>query len=313
MSRFLVTGAAGFIGSHLAESLLEDGHDVLGVDCFTDYYPEHLKTGNVAGAAAHGAFELVREDISHGDIGSLVARCDGVFHLAAQPGVRGSWGDGFAVYLRDNLAGTQRVFEAATRAGVRVVFASSSSVYGDVHAYPTSEDAPLRPVSPYGVTKLACESLAGAYAQSTGLDFVGLRYFTVYGPRQRPDMALTRILRATVAGTPFELFGSGQQSRDVTYVGDAVSATRAAMEGAPAGSILNVGGGVEISMRELISRCERLVGRELDLRERPVAEGDVRRTSADTSRIASLVGWSPSTTIDEGLRAQLAWVRATHG
>jgi len=228
-----------------------------------------------------------------------------VFHLAAQPGVRGSWGDTFAVYVRDNLVATQRVFEAALRAGVRVAFASSSSVYGDAEAYPTSEGATPRPVSPYGVTKLCCEHLAQAY-EAVGLDFVALRYFTVYGPRQRPDMAVQRIATALADGGRFEVYGTGEQSRDVTYVDDAVTATLAAMDAAPAGAIYNVGGGGETTLRQIIALCEVITGRDLDVGHVPGAAGDVRRTAADTSLIRAQVGWTPQTSLEDGLTSQLA-------
>ena len=230
---------------------------------------------------------------------------DGVFHLAAQPGVRGA-GDTFAVYVRDNILATQRLLEAATRAGVPVVQASSSSVYGNAEAYPTFEDAPLHPVSPYGVSKLACESLARAYAESFGLDVVSLRYFTVYGPRQRPDMAFSRIVASLLNGRPFELFGTGEQSRDFTYVDDAVAATLTAMRGTPRSGVYNVGGGGETTLAEVIAICERLCGKRLDVRRGPASVGDVRRTAADTSLIRSQLGWSPGTALEEGLAAQLS-------
>ena len=311
MSRYLVTGCAGFIGSHLAEALLAEGHDVVGLDSFSDYYPRSVKEENVAAARAGERFRLLEADLAEEPLERHLAGVAGIFHLAAQPGVRGSWGTSFAQYVRDNLLATQRLLEAASAARARVVFASSSSVYGNAAAYPTPEDTRPRPISPYGVTKLGCEHLAAAYAAEARADAVALRYFTVYGPRQRPDMAFTRIVRALVEGAEFRVFGTGEQSRDVTYVADAVSAAIAAMERAPAGAVYNVGGGTEASLREVVAILERLAGRRLDARHEPAAAGDVRRIAADTSRIRAELGWAPTTSLEQGLEAQFAWAAAT--
>ncbi len=307
MARFLVTGCAGFIGSHLAARLLEDGHEILGVDSFTDYYSRAAKEDNVRTLDGHGRFSFLEADIATTDIEPLADGREGVFHLAAQPGVRGSWGRTFEVYLRDNILATQRVFEVAAARGLRVVFASSSSIYGDAETHPTSEDVRPRPISPYGVTKLGCEHLAAAYMRGFALDVVGLRYFTVYGPRQRPDMAFTRIATALYAGRPFRVFGTGEQSRDFTYVADAVSATIAAMERGISGAMYNIGGGTEASLRDVIALCEGLSGRKLDVTHEDAMAGDVRRTAADTSRIRADVEWSPQTSLEDGLRAHLDW------
>jgi nucleoside-diphosphate-sugar epimerase len=311
LTAYLVTGCAGFIGSRLAEALLDAGETVVGVDAFTDYYARELKEANVERLVAQPAFTLVRGDLVEEPLAPLVARCDGVFHVAAQPGVRGSWGDSFGSYARANLLATQRVLEAAASAGVRVVLASSSSVYGEAERYPTHEDTPPRPISPYGVTKLGCEHLARAYASVRALDAVVIRYFTVYGPGQRPDMAFARIIRALVTAEPFHVYGSGDQSRDVTYVDDAVDATVRAMERAPAGAVYNVGGGTETSLLEVIALVEELTGRRLDTRLAPAAAGDVRRTAADTTRIRAALGWEPATSLEDGLSAQLAWAAGT--
>jgi nucleoside-diphosphate-sugar epimerase len=305
MSRYLVTGSGGFVGSHLVETLLDSGHEVVGIDAFTDYYPRELKEANVARTRTRPGCSFLQHDLVDAHLTGVVANVDGVFHLAAQPGVRGSWGSTFAVYVRDNILATQRVLEAAAQAGVRVVQASSSSVYGNAEAYPTREDASLRPVSPYGVSKVACESLAQAYSESFGLDVVSLRYFTVYGPRQRPDMAFSRIVGSLLNGRPFDLFGTGEQSRDFTYVDDAVAATFMAMNGAPGSRVYNVGGGSETTLAEVIAICERLSGKRLDVRRGPVSTGDVRRTAADTSLIRSQLGWRPRTALVQGLRTQL--------
>jgi nucleoside-diphosphate-sugar epimerase len=296
--KYVVTGAAGFIGSQLAEKLLEAGHEVVSIDCFTDYYDPALKEENAAG------LDVVRVDLADEDLD--LDGVDGVFHLAGQPGVR-SFGDVFEEYVRRNLLASRRVFEAAAGAGVRVVFASSSSIYGDAERYPTPEQTEPRPISPYGITKLGCEQLAHAYAQGFGLDAVVLRYFTFYGPRQRPDMALARIVDALARGSSFELYGDGLQSRSFTYVADGVEATVAAMERAPAGSVYNVGGGEEATMREVIATLERVSGRTLDLVESPAAAGDVRRTSADATWIQRDLGWRATTTLEDGLRAQWEW------
>jgi UDP-glucuronate 4-epimerase len=304
--RYVVTGAAGFIGSHLARALAAQGHDVLGVDCFTDYYDVGIKEENAAG------LEIARLDLAEDDLADAFKGADGVFHVAGQPGVR-SFGDVFPLYVRRNVLASQRVFEEAAAARARVVYTSSSSIYGDAEAYPTREDAVPRPISPYGITKLAGEHLARAYAKSFGLDVVTLRYFTVYGPAQRPDMAFARIVDALAAGTPFELYGDGVQSRQFTYVEDAVAATIAAMNRAPAGATYNVGGGAEATMRDAIEILERASRRRLDLRVGPAAAGDVRRTAADTTRIERGLGWRAETPLEAGLRSQWKWAFARVG
>jgi nucleoside-diphosphate-sugar epimerase len=297
---YVVTGAAGFIGSHLAEALVAEGHDVRAIDCLTPYYDPRLKEDNAAG------LELERLDLAEDELD--FAGADAVFHLAGQPGVR-SFGSIFADYLRDNVLATQRVLEAAAAVGVRVVFASSSSVYGDAERFPTSEQVEPRPVSPYGVTKLACEQLARTYSHSFAADVVTLRYFTVYGPRQRPDMAFSRMIAALAEGRSFELYGDGSRSREFTFVADAVRATVAALR-APSGSVYNVGGGSEASMDEAIGVLERVTGRELQVVRGPAAAGDMRRTAADTSRIRAELGWRPATDLEDGLRLQWEWAAA---
>ena len=302
--RYVVTGAAGFIGSHLAETLIAAGHDVIPVDAFTDYYERARKERNAA------ELEVLELDLATGDLEPVVAGADGVFHLAGQPGVRASWGAGFERYLRDNVLASQRLFEAAAAASVRVVFASSSSVYGDAERYPTAESVSPRPISPYGITKLTCELLADAIGDSQGLDAVLLRYFTVYGPRQRPDMAFTAMLEALGRGQPFRLFGDGSAARSFTYVGDAVAATIAAMERGSSGQIYNVGGGDEATMNETIAIAESIAGRALEVERLSPAAGDVRRTKADVAKAAAELGWEPSTPLRDGLQAQWEWVAA---
>jgi nucleoside-diphosphate-sugar epimerase len=299
---YVVTGAAGFIGSLLAEALAARGGDVVGIDSFTDYYDPRLKERNAQ------ALDVRRVDLAADELD--FSGFDGIFHLAGQPGVR-SFGDVFPLYVERNVLASQRVFEAAARDGVRVVFASSSSVYGEAERYPTPEETPPAPVSPYGITKLTCEHLARAYARSFGLDVVVLRYFNAFGPRQRPDMAFTRVFRALRAGEPFDLFGDGHQSRGWTYVDDVVEATIVAMERGTA--TYNVGGGVEASLREAIAIAERLAGGTLDIHEHPAVPGDQRRTNADTMRIRTELGWKPQVSLEDGLRAQWEWASATVG
>ncbi len=296
--KYVVTGVAGFIGSQLAEVLIAQGHDVVGVDCFTDYYDPALKEENAAG------LDVARIDLAEVDL--ELEGVDGVFHLAGQPGMR-SFGEVFEDYVRRNLLASRRLFETAADAGVRVVFASSSSVYGNAERYPTPEDVEPRPLSPYGITKLGCEQLAYAYATSFGLDAVVLRYFTFYGPRQRPDMAFARIVEALARGSSFELYGDGLQSRSFTYVADGIEGTIAAMESAPPGAIYNVGGGREATMLEAISTLESISGRTLDLVERPAVAGDMRRTAPDVTRIERDLGWRATTSLEDGLRAQWDW------
>ena len=299
--RYVVTGAAGFVGSQLAGSLRDAGHEVVGVDCFTDYYDPAEKERNAEGLAVR-RLDLAEQQLELDGV-------DGVFHLAAQAGAR-SFGDVFPVYVRRNLIATQRVFEACAHAGVRVVFASSSSVYGQAETYPTPETADVRPISPYGITKLGCEHLAHAYGSAFGLDAVVLRYFTVYGPRQRPDMFFRRVCEALLAGGTFEIFGTGEQSRSFTYVGDAVAATMLAMDQAERGALFNVGGGEEATMLDAIAVLERASGRTLDVRHVGGAKGDVSRTSADVSRIGEALGWRPETSLADGLARMWSWASA---
>jgi UDP-glucuronate 4-epimerase len=294
--RYVVTGAAGFIGSHLAEALLAAGHDVSGIDCFTDYYDVELKEENARG------LDIRRIDLAEDELD--FAGVDVVFHLAGQPGVQ-SFGGVFPSYLRRNVLASQRVFEAAARDGARVVFASSSSVYGAAERYPTPETTEPKPLSPYGISKLACEHLAVAYAREFGLDAVVLRYFNAFGPRQRPDMAFTRIVNALASGTGFEVYGDGDQSRGWTYVGDVVAATMLA--GGHGTGTYNVGGALEASLNETIALLERISGRSLETTHRPAVAGDQRRTSADTTRIRRELGWEPSVSLEQGLRAQWEW------
>lgn len=308
-SRCLVTGAAGFIGSHLVERLLDADCQVVGVDCFTDYYSPALKWANLRAALRRPGFRLLEVDLSQADWGAVLDGVDYVFHLAAQPGVRAAWGSRFATYVQHNVLATQRLLEAAVdRSLRRLVFASSSSVYGNTADLPMRETSLPAPASPYGVTKLAAEHLCHLYYESFGLPAVSLRYFTVYGPRQRPDMAFHRFIRSALAGQPITVYGDGRQTRDVTYVADVVSASvLAAARGVP-GRVYNVGGGTQVSIADAVSLIGEIVGRAVQVEHRPAAPGDVRQTSADCSAARAL-GFAPMVGLREGLEAEVRWLR----
>ncbi|MEQ1703340.1 MAG: NAD-dependent epimerase/dehydratase family protein [Ilumatobacteraceae bacterium] len=311
--RALVTGAAGFIGSTLCERLLADGWAVRGIDALTDYYDPSVKERNLLGASAHPAFELVRDDLRTADLAPLLADVEVVFHLAAQPGVRTSWADGFAVYDDHNIRATQRLLEAVRQQpGTRLVFASSSSVYGNPDRVPTEETDATRPFSPYGVTKLAGEHLCRAYADNFGVSVAVLRYFTVYGPRQRPDMAIHRLIEAARRGTPFALFGDGSQIRDFTFVDDVVAANIAAAVAPVAdGAPINVAGGSSTRLIELVAAVGEAVGAEVPIDWRPAQPGDVGRTGGAVERAAAAIGWAPRVALAEGIARQVEWHRAT--
>jgi nucleoside-diphosphate-sugar epimerase len=306
----LVTGAAGFVGSHLARGCIEHGWHVTAVDSFTPYY-ERMKRANAEAIALHDACRFVEGDLVDLNLLALLSEIDVVFHLAAQPGVRASWGESFDTYTHANVTAFQRLLEAAKQAPVdRFVFASSSSVYGDAERLPTPEDTLLRPVSPYGATKAAGEYLAYLYFKSYRVPTVGLRYFTVYGPGQRPDMAFHRLILSALTGAEFELFGDGEQTRDFTFVGDAVAATIAASDRGQAGSIYNLGGGSRVSMNDVIATLGRLMGAEVPVTRIERQRGDARDTAADTSRARRDLGFSPSYSLDDGLTEQVEWQRA---
>jgi UDP-glucose 4-epimerase len=305
----LVTGVAGFIGSTLAESLTADGADVVGLDCFTDYYGREIKEHNLRTLLSRPAFRFVEGALQTTPLEPLLDGVTHVFHLAAQAGVRGSWGDDFRTYTSHNVDSTQRLLEALrTHSVEKLVYASSSSVYGDVATIPMREDAFVQPVSPYGVTKLAAEHLCHLYHVNYGIPTVALRYFTVYGPRQRPDMAFHRFARAALTGTPIQLFGDGGQTRDFTYVDDIVSATRAAGDRGRAGRVYNIGGGSRVSMSEVIATIERITRRRLDIRRQPAEKGDMRDTFADTANARGDLGFRPAWTLEAGLERECEWM-----
>ena len=308
----LVTGAAGFIGSTLAGALVEAGNEVRGVDCFTPYYDRAQKEANLTELRESPQFTFVDADLRSCDIGELLDGVDVVFHQAGQPGVRLSWADGFAEYESHNIGATQRLLEGVRHSSVqRVVYASSSSVYGNAPAFPTAEDHLPHPHSPYGVTKLAAEHLCNLYAANWGVSTVSLRYFTVYGPRQRPDMAMHRMIEATLTGGSFPLYGDGSAVRDFTFVGDAVAANvAAATADCPPGTVVNVSGGGSITMADLLELASELIGTPVPVERQPAKPGDVTRTGGALDRARDLLGWEPRIDVPTGLAAQVEWHRA---
>lgn len=309
--RALITGAAGFIGSTLAGRLLAHGASVTGIDCFTDYYPRPIKESNLSTLLPHPSFRFIESTIQAADLPALLRETTHVFHLAAQAGVRKSWGKDFTVYTVNNIEATQVLLEACVGSGVeRLVYASSSSVYGDDTPLPMREAAVPAPLSPYGVTKLAAEHLCHLYHANHGVPTVSLRYFTVYGPRQRPDMAFNRFLRAAIVGEPIGVYGDGEQTRDFTFVADAAAATEAAATRGVPGRVYNIGGGSRVSVNQVLDIISRVTGQKLDVRRGPAEKGDMRDTYADTSRARADLGFAPSVTIEEGLRAEYEWLSA---
>jgi nucleoside-diphosphate-sugar epimerase len=306
----LVTGAAGFIGSHLSGALVDSGATVTGVDGFTDYYPRRLKQANLATLQGRPGFSFVEATLENANLKPLLEGVTHVFHLAAQAGVRKSWGDNFDVYIKNNVQATQRLLEALLGMPIqRFVYASSSSVYGDHVPLPVKEDAYPQPASPYGVTKLAAEHLAHLYWANHGVPAVSLRYFTVYGPRQRPDMGFHRFFTAIGQGKPITLYGDGEQTRDFTFVGDAVAATVAAAAQGRPGSVYNVGGGSRVTLNHVLELVAKVAGRPVTIQREPDQKGDVRHTYADTSRARQDLGFVPRVGLEEGLRAQYGWLQ----
>jgi nucleoside-diphosphate-sugar epimerase len=301
----LVTGAAGFIGSHLTDRLLAEDYEVLGVDSFTGYYSRERKERNLRAAMDAQRFELVEGDLLTLDLEDLLGETDAVLHLAGEPGVRRSWGGNFGRYMERNVLTTQRLLEAISGSETRFVYVSSSSVYGGDGGEPVAEDHPRRPASPYGTSKLAAEELVELYRRERGVPATVLRYFTVYGPRQRPEMALARFLFAARKGRPVEIFGDGEQVRDTTYVLDAVEATVASLQAPP--GVYNVGGGTRATVNEMLDAVRRVTGREIEVRYGPAADGDVRSTWADSRRAARELGYVPRTSLEDGIAAQAEW------
>ena len=305
----VVTGAAGFVGSHLCRALLDAGHEVIGVDCFTDYYARSAKEAHLTGLRGRPHFWLVEADLLTMRLEPVLDGAEYVFHLAGQPGVRASWGADFETYARQNVLVTQRLLEACRGLSVgKLVYASSSSVYGDDTPLPMHEQALPRPLSPYGVTKLAAEQLCHLYAANHGVPATAVRYFTVYGPRQRPDMGFHRFLKAAISGSPITVYGDGEQTRDFTFVGDAVAATiLAGARGVP-GRAYNIGGGSRVSINHVLDLIAEISGRPIDIRREPSQKGDMRDTYADTSLARADLGFSPTTSLKDGLTAEYHWL-----
>jgi nucleoside-diphosphate-sugar epimerase len=307
----LVTGAAGFVGSHLCERLLRAGHRVIGVDAFTDYYPRAAKEANLAAFRGADGFRFVEEDLTRMDLSAVVGDADYVFHQAGQPGVRPSWGKDFDVYVDCNIRATQRLLESVRTAGRvrRLVYASSSSVYGETRDLPLGEDSSTRPYSPYGVTKLAAEHLCSLYHANYGVPTVSLRYFTVYGPRQRPDMGFHKFIRAALEDRAIVVYGDGEQTRDFTFVTDAVEANWLAATGQGAGHVFNIGGGSHCSVNQVLATLEEIIGRPIRREPGPSQPGDVSHTWADTRRAKEVLGFAPAVRLREGLAREVDWMR----
>lgn len=309
--RALVTGCAGFIGSHLSERLLDDGYDVVGIDCFTDYYPRQIKEKNLERAFENEYFTLIEEDISKM---TSFPDVDLVFHQAAQAGVRASWGESFHIYTQYNILGTQRLLEHYKDQGLeKFVYASSSSIYGDARSIPVTEDALPRPISPYGVSKLAGEHLSYLYYKNFGVPTISLRYFTVYGPRQRPDMAINKFTHAIKDGRSFTVYGDGTQTRDFTFVDDVVEANILAARARVNGEAFNIGGGSRITVNDLIQEIENQLGKKAVKEHIDPQKGDVRDTWADVGYAEKHLGWTPKVDIREGVKRYVEWVLDTDG
>lgn len=308
MKALLVAGAAGFIGSHLVDRLLAEGWEVVGVDAFTGYYSRRRKERNLELALGKDGFRLVEGDLLELDLDGLVRGVDGIVHLAGEPGVRRSCGGALRRYLERNVVSTERLLEAAWRNGVpRFVYASSSSVYGSDRGHPVDEEHPRRPTSPYGLSKVAAEELIQLYGRERGVPGTILRYFTVYGPRQRPEMALSRFIFSALRARPVDVYGDGEQARDMTYVSDAVAATVAALDASP--GVYNVGGGARATVNALLDAVSRVTESPVEPRYGPAAEGDMRSTWADSRKAARSLGYRPRTGLEEGISAQVAWAR----
>lgn len=310
----LVTGTAGFIGSKLAASLIQAGHEVIGIDRMSEYYDTNQKKNNVANLKREGGFTFIEKDLADLNKLDLPADLTTVFHLAAQPGVRGSWGSSFAEYAGDNIVATQRLLECVSNMPnpPRIIYSSSSSVYGNAADFPTQTTTKTMPISPYGVTKLAGETLIGAYASSRGIQAVSLRYFTVYGPGQRPDMATHRLIEAAIQGREFTVIGDGRQIRDFTYVDDVVNANvlAASAELIAGHEIFNVSGGAQTSLIELIDVVSKVVGKRVRCSRIQASPGDPSRTKGDSSQTFQRLGWRPRVKLSDGVAAQAAWHRS---
>lgn len=309
----VVTGAAGFIGSHLAEELVACGHKVIGIDCLTDYYPRAIKEMNIQNLVKSPNFNFIERNLLDLDLVKLLNGVDAVFHEAAQPGVRNSWGVNFSTYVSHNILATQAMLEASKKASSLeyFVFASSSSIYGDSETYPTKEDTIPMPISPYGVTKLACEHLCNTYLKGFGLPVVILRYFTVYGPRQRPDMAFNKFIRSALMNEAITVYGDGLQTRDFTFVSDIIEANMLILKNQIRSGVFNIGGGTTTTINYVIQILKALTGKNINVKHVISEKGDVKHTCADITRAKQVLGFRPKIGIRGGLSVEIEWVQ-TH-
>ena len=311
----VVTGAAGFIGSHIAETLLKAGHQVIGIDHFNDYYSPELKRGNISSFINHPNFKLIDGDIQFLDWNLLLEDVDVIYHQAAQAGVRASWGTSFRAYTERNINATQVILEAAKDAKnlKRLVYASTSSIYGNAETLPTSETIAPLPVSPYGITKLATERMGNLYHDNFGVPFCALRYFTVYGPRQRPDMGFHKFYKAAIEGKAIDVFGDGRQTRDFTFISDIVAANLAAADcDAANGQIFNIGGGSRVVLEDVLDMMGNIMGQPIVRNYIDQARGDARHTSADVSKAKAVLGFNPQVSLHEGLIQQWQWIQGLY-
>ena len=310
---YLVTGAAGFIGSHLCKGLIHEGAHVLAVDSFTDFYPRRLKENNIRSLLEHSNFELISQDLLDLDLNEIMEKIDVVFHLSAQAGVRSSWGSDFAVYTRNNIDVTQKLLEAAKTSSIeKFIYASSSSVYGLTEELPMKETSPLHPYSPYGVTKLAAENLCFLYHKNYGVPCVSLRFFTVYGPGQRPDMAFHRFFRSIFENREIAVFGDGQQTRDFTYIDDIIWANLSSIENGIPGETYNIGGGTQRKLADIIPILEKISQSKVKIRFEASQKGDVRHTYADIQKAKNDLDYTPKISLEEGLRFEWDWIKTVN-
>jgi UDP-glucose 4-epimerase len=307
--RSLVTGAAGFIGSSLSERLIKEGHEVVGVDCFTDYYPRSIKEENLKNLLKISEFNFLEVDILEAKLEEMLVGVDTIFHQAAQAGVRSSWGAEFEIYTSNNVLATQRLLEACKGVGIKkFIYASSSSVYGDSEELPLREGSLLKPVSPYGVTKLAGEHLSYTYWKNFNVPVISLRYFTVYGPRQRPDMAFHKFIKAIVIDEAIEIYGDGEQTRDFSFISDIVEGNILAMKSDAVGEVFNLGGGSRVSVNKVLDTLQEIAGKSTKIVYRDVQKGDVRHTLADTGNARKYLGYNPQIKLKEGLTEEWQWL-----
>ncbi|OQX56624.1 MAG: UDP-glucose 4-epimerase [Candidatus Cloacimonas sp. 4484_209] len=309
----LVTGVAGFIGSHLCEKLLNEGYTVIGIDSFTDFYPEYIKLSNIKKCLQNPKFRLLEMDIL--ELGTLPDKVEFIFHTAAQAGVRTSWGKNFEIYTRNNVLATQHLLELSKKHTKlkKFIYSSSSSIYGDAKEFPTGEDAVPSPVSPYGVTKLAGEHLCQLYHKNFGVPVISLRYFTVFGPRQRPDMAFHKFIKSILLKETVQIFGDGKQSRDFTYVSDVVNANILAMKAHTTHTIFNIGGGNHCTINDVLALLKILLIKEFKIQYSKKSKGDVKETKADITRAQKELGFFPKVDLESGLRKEIEWIKKNYG